>query len=325
MNMIASRKFHGSVLRAGPSVAVVAGIVWALCPPCEARAQGGFNGPGPYEITNLKSGKVLDLDRNDQTSVIRFSSRGTDNQVWEIRPADSGFYYLQNTMNGNALEAIGTRNSTRVRVTEFSGGSSQKWRIGFLALATLAVAQVRTIGTGTSISMRTNETIDVKNSDGRVFTGVVDRDVTDANSNVAIPRGSNAELIVKKASNKDLALDLESVTVNGQRYAVTADASRMSSGQREGIGKNKRTAEFIGGSAAPGAIIGAIAGGGKGSAIGAAAAGAGAGTQVLTRGKAVKFPAESLLTFRLEQPLEMGAADSGFTRKGHHDHTSRLM
>jgi hypothetical protein len=194
--------------------------------------------------------------------------------------------------------------------------------VGLLAVATLAVAQVRTIGTGTSISLRTNEAIDVKKSDGRVFAGVVDQDVADANGNVAIPRGSNAELIVRKASNKELTLDLESVTVNGQRYAVTADASRTSSGQRDGIGKNKRTAEFIGGGAALGAIIGAIAGGGRGAAIGAAAgAGAGAGTQILTRGKTVKVPAESLLMFRLEQPLEMGAADNGFTRNGRHYHT----
>ncbi|MFN0172699.1 MAG: hypothetical protein ACKV22_40485 [Bryobacteraceae bacterium] len=199
-----------------------------------------------------------------------------------------------------------------------------KTLLGLLALATLAVAQVGTIGTGTIISVRTNETIDVKTSDGRVFTGVVDQDVRDANGSVAIPRGSNAELIVKKASNKDLSLDLESVTVNGQRYAVTADASRMSGGRRDGVGKNKRTAEFIGGGAALGAIIGAIAGGGKGAAIGAAAgAGAGAGTQILTRGKAVKVPAESLLTFRLEQPISMGAVDRGFTRNGRHYHAKR--
>lgn len=53
--------------------------------------------------------------------------------------------------------------------------------------------------------MRTNETIDVKKSDGRVFTGVVDQDVTDANRNLAIARGSNAELM-KKAANRDLTL-----------------------------------------------------------------------------------------------------------------------
>jgi hypothetical protein len=193
--------------------------------------------------------------------------------------------------------------------------------LGFLALATLAAAQVRTIDTGTSISVRTNEAINVKNSDGRVFTGVVDQDVTDSSGAVAIPRGSNAELIVKQISNKELTLDLESVTVNGQRYAVTADARQMSSGARDGIGKNNRTGEFVGGGAALGAIIGAIAGGGKGAAIGAAAgAGAGAGTQILTRGKAVKLPPESLVTFRLQQPIAMGTVDRGFTRNGRHYH-----
>ncbi len=79
--------FHNSVGRMGPSVAVVAGIVWVLCVPYQAAAQGGFSGPGRYEITNLESGKVIELDRNNQTSVIQFSSRGTDNQAWEIQAA----------------------------------------------------------------------------------------------------------------------------------------------------------------------------------------------------------------------------------------------
>ncbi len=197
--------------------------------------------------------------------------------------------------------------------------------LGLFAVATLAVvAQARTIDTGTSISVRTNETIDVKKSDGRVFAGVVDQDVMSANGNVAIPRGSNVELMVKKLSNNQLVLDLESVTVNGQRYAVTADSASMSSGKRDGIGKNKRTGVYMGGGALLGTIIGAIAGGGKGAAIGAAAgAGAGAGAQVLTRGKTVKVPAESLLTFRLEQPLQMGAADNGVLRNGRHYHRNQ--
>lgn len=196
--------------------------------------------------------------------------------------------------------------------------------LGIAALAALAAAQMRTIGAGTSISVRTNEVIDAKKIDGRVFSGVVDQDVRDSDGNLAIPRGSNAELIVKRASNKDLTLDLESVSVDGKRYVLTTDARRESGGQRDGVGKNRRTAEYLGGGAALGAIIGAIAGGGKGAAIGAAAgAGAGAGTQILTRGKAVKIPAESLLTFRLEQPLGVGAADKGFTRKGQHYHRLR--
>lgn len=199
-----------------------------------------------------------------------------------------------------------------------------KTLLGFFVVATLATAQVKSIGTGTNISLRTSDTIDAKKSDGRVYNGSVDQNVMDANGDIAIPRGSNAELVVRQASNNELSLDLESVTVNGQRFAVAADASQLSSSQRDGIGKNRRTGKYIGGGAAIGAVIGAIAGGGKGAAIGAGVgAGAGAGTQVLTRGKSVKVPAESLLTFRLEQPLELGATDTGFQRSGRHYHRNQ--
>ena len=127
--MANSRKLHGAFLKAGPSAIVAAAILWALCLPGQVSAQGGFNGPGRYEIVNVKSGKVLELNRNDQMSVTQFSSRGTDNQAWGIRPAGSGFIYLQNALNGNALEAVGTRNSTPVRATRFTGASNQQWRL----------------------------------------------------------------------------------------------------------------------------------------------------------------------------------------------------
>ena len=178
--------------------------------------------------------------------------------------------------------------------------------LGLFAVTTLAFAQTGTIATGTRILVRTSEMIEARKSAGRVFAGVVDKAVKDANGRVAIPRGSRVNLIVRKLPNSDLALDLESLTVNGRRYAVATDSIATGSGQKDGIGSNKRTAEYIGGGALLGTIIGAIAGGGKGAAIGAAAgAGAGAGTQVLTRGKTVKVPAESLLTFRLEHALQM--------------------
>jgi hypothetical protein len=73
---------------------------------------------------------------------------------------------------------------------------------------------------GTTVSVRTNEPIDVNTTDGRVFTGVVDQDVIDGNSRLAIPRGSSVELMIRRAPNNELALDLESVVVNGQRYAM---------------------------------------------------------------------------------------------------------
>src|SRR6185369_14464069 len=81
------------------------------------------------------------------------------------------------------------------------------------------------------------------------------------------------------------------------------NSADVQQGNDQGIGKNKRTGEYIGGGAVLGTLLGAIAGGGKGAAIGAAAGAAAGGTaQVLTRGKEVKIPAESNLRFRLDNP-----------------------
>jgi len=101
----------------------------AACVPLPAWAQGGFNGPGRYEISNVRSGKVIDLDRNDQTTIIQFSPRNTDNQQWDVVPAEPGFWCLRNAMNGNALEVMGPGNSTPVRGMPFTGSPRQQWRI----------------------------------------------------------------------------------------------------------------------------------------------------------------------------------------------------
>ena len=189
--------------------------------------------------------------------------------------------------------------------------------------ALLAFGQTQKIESDTSIVVRTNELIDASKSDGRIFSGVVDENVMDASGRVAIPKGASAELVVKEMEDRELVLDLESVSFEGRRYAVSAGSS-IGTDRREGIGANERTGKYVGGGALVGAIIGAIAGGGSGAAIGAAAgAGAGAGAQVLTRGKKVKVPAESLLTFRLAQPVEIGVADDGFTKGGRHYHRQR--
>jgi hypothetical protein len=179
------------------------------------------------------------------------------------------------------------------------------------------------IDPGTTIHVRTIDDINTKDADGRVFPGVVDEDVMNRNRRIVIPRGSDVELVVRNVSdNNDVALDLDSIMVNGERYSVEADPTVPESERREGLGTNKRTGKYVGGGAVLGAIIGGIAGGGKGAAIGAGAgAAAGAGTQVLTRGKSVKVPAESLLTFRLTEPLRAGIVDTGYRRSGIHYHS----
>ena len=193
------------------------------------------------------------------------------------------------------------------------------WTLTFAGAASSQSA--RTIDAGTTITVRTNEQINANNNDGRVYSGVVEQDVVNRGGNVAIPRGSNVELMVKKVANNQLALDLDSVTVNGQRYGIQSQDSVVSSEGADGLGANERTGKYVGGGAVIGAIIGAIAGGGKGATIGGGiGAAAGAGTQVLTRGKRVNVPSESLVTFRLQQSLQTVADDRGFSRNGQHYH-----
>jgi hypothetical protein len=173
-----------------------------------------------------------------------------------------------------------------------------------------------TLPAGALIPVRSEETIDAAvATGGQTYAAEVTRDIKDADGAVVIPRGSNAQIIIRSAAKggrikgaSDLVLDLDSVSVEGRLYRLnTQDVIRKG---RDGIGKNRRTAEFTGGGAAIGAIIGAIAGGGRGAAIGAASgAGAGAGTQIVTKGAAIRIPAETILTFRLDAPLRVDAAN----------------
>jgi len=197
-------------------------------------------------------------------------------------------------------------------------------KLGLIAasLSFSLIAQSDRVPAGTEITVRTNDAIDARYpSDSRIYTGTVDRDVLDRDGHAIIARGAQAELILRDASSRDVVLDLESIMVNGHRYAIESTPESVSTARKEGVGANERTGRYVGGGAIVGSIIGAIAGGGKGAAIGAAAgAGAGAAGQTATRGQNVRVPAESLLTFRLEQPLFVNRADQGYDRDGRHYH-----
>lgn len=163
-----------------------------------------------------------------------------------------------------------------------------------------------TLPAGTQIAVRTNETISARSaSGGRTFGASIAQDVVDNNGRVVIPQGSDAQLVVRNVGN-GVALDLQSINVNGQVYTVNTEDIRETSSGREGLGTNRRTGEYVGGGAVLGTLLGAIAGGGRGAAIGALAGGAaGAGAEVLTKGDNVRVPAESVLTFRLDAPMQL--------------------
>jgi hypothetical protein len=168
------------------------------------------------------------------------------------------------------------------------------------------------VPTDTKISVRADETINSATAaEAQTYAADVTDDVLDANGDVVIPHGSNARIVIRSASKggrirgaSDLVLDLQSVSVEGQKYLVSTTDLQQTG--KQGLGANRRTAEYTGGAAAVGAIIGAIAGGGKGAAIGAGAgAGGGALTQVLTKGGTIKVPAETVLTFQLDKPVKI--------------------
>ena len=168
------------------------------------------------------------------------------------------------------------------------------------------------LAAGTEVPVRSEETIDSKTAvENQTYAAEIARDVKDSAGDVVLPAGANATIVIKSASKggkfhgaSDLVLDLRSVSVEGQQY--TLNTTDIAEKGRDGVGKNKRTAEFGGGGAAVGAIIGAIAGGGKGAGIGAGA-GAGAGLlgEVLTKGGSIKVPAETIMTFKLDRDLQV--------------------
>lgn len=164
------------------------------------------------------------------------------------------------------------------------------------------------IPTGSEIAVRTIDPIDSKTDQpGQTFRASLSSPLR-GNGRVLIPAGADVtlELASSKASGKfvgrsELEVRLSSIQYRGARYRVDSSAFTQS-----GASRGKQTAVRSGIGVAAGAIIGAIAGGGKGAAIGSlAGGGAGASTGFFTHGPTVKIPSESVLTFRLNAPLQV--------------------
>src|SRR5882757_4243293 len=177
--------------------------------------------------------------------------------------------------------------------------------IALIALFTsAALAQTgHVLPQGAEIKVRTDTPIPANPPANAKYGATISNEVTDSSGSVIIPRGARAQLVAV-SNGKDTTLDLRSVTVEGKRYLLTTDTGSKSSSPG-GLGANKRTAKYVGGGAAVGAVLGALLGGGKGAAIGALVGGAGgAGAQVYT-GKKKEIPAETELSFKLAQDLQM--------------------
>jgi hypothetical protein len=189
-----------------------------------------------------------------------------------------------------------------------SEGSSRGASYNEVAASAPREGETVTIPAGTEIMVRMVDTVDSsKNKIGDQFQASLE-DPLVVGDTVVAPKGADVYGRLEEvkaaghiAGKSDLKLALTGIRINGNIQPVFTGDYDVS-----GKSRGKQTAKRAGGGAAVGAVIGAIAGGGKGAAIGAGVgAGAGTAVQVVTHGEQVKVPSETLLTFRLEQPMNV--------------------
>ena len=202
--------------------------------------------------------------------------------------------------------AIASPNSGEGLPTKrFSGGAST---------AASAAAQSKkkvTIPAGTRILIRMIDSIDTtKQKTGYRFTASLETNLQEEDVVVA-PRGTTvygrlaqASSAGKMSGSSQLTLELTDIVINGTAYPLLTSTYEI-----RGKGEGKKTAGKIIGGAGLGALIGGIAGGGTGAAIGVLAGAAG-GTALAAskKGEQLQIPSESLLEFRVEQPVKLPVA-----------------
>ena len=185
-----------------------------------------------------------------------------------------------------------------------------------------------TIPPGTVIFARVNEPLSSdRNHPGDAFTATLDRPII-VDGWVVARRGQTilgSVTVAQKAGRvkgvSELGLELTEITVaDGQQLPVLTELWKSSAGTSHGA-----DAAGIATTTGVGTIIGAAADGGVGAGIGAGAgAVAGIAMVLLTRGKPTVLGPEALLSFRLQDPVDISTANSqqAFQPVGPYDYGS---
>ena len=145
-----------------------------------------------------------------------------------------------------------------------------------------------------------------KNNIGDTFTGSLDQPLVIGGLVIA-ERGAavRGKVVESQKAGRvkgvsELSIEITQLaSADGQTIQVQTEAFN-----KQGETSKKSDAAKIGIGAGIGAAIGAIAGGGRGAAIGAGAGGAaGTGTVLATRGKAAVISSETLINFKIRNPV----------------------
>jgi hypothetical protein len=176
------------------------------------------------------------------------------------------------------------------------------------------VAPALTLPAGTLLTVRTTRLLSSdQNQPGDSFTSVLEQPlvaqgwVVSRRGQTVMGRVATAQKAGRVSGVSQLAVEMSELTlVDGQQLPIRTQLVQSSAGTSRG-----RDAGAIATTTGIGAVIGAAAGGGEGAAIGAAAgAAAGVAGVLTTRGRATELPAETVLTFRLVDPLAIDTQQS---------------
>jgi hypothetical protein len=195
-----------------------------------------------------------------------------------------------------------------------SGANSWAATLSKIPMAATGAAQnVKriTVPAGTRILIRMIDSIDTtKQKAGFRFTASLETNLQ-AEDVVVAPRGTtvygklvSAESAGRMKGSSELTLELTDIMINNSTYPLLTSTYEI-----KGKGEGSNTAKKVVGGAGLGALIGGIAGGGKGAGIGALIGVAG-GTAIASskKGQQLSIPSETLLEFRLEQPVALPVA-----------------
>ncbi len=166
---------------------------------------------------------------------------------------------------------------------------------------------------GTTLAVRLTESLSSDlNEKGDTFLASLASPIL-VGDRVVVPEGAGMKGRVVEVRSAGRFSGRPAMIIEVTRLAYNGKSYDLRSNRYSKVGSSRsvRSAATIGGGAGLGAILGGIVGGGKGAAIGAMiGAGAGTGIRGASRGAMVQLPAESTLSFRLQDDLTVTPAST---------------
>jgi hypothetical protein len=179
---------------------------------------------------------------------------------------------------------------------------------GFFARLTGTRQELLMVPSGTHIAIRLQQGISTeRNNPGDTFAATLDGPLT-VNGKTLAPAGTAVEGLLTDVTDSgrvqgraSLTMVLRHMTLGGEDYTLSTQPVTLVARSTQ-----KKAVKIIGGTAAAGALIGAIAGGGKGAAIGAAVGGgSGTGYVLATKGEPVAYGPETRFSFVLTEAIDL--------------------